>query len=154
MTAPPPSPGHPYSAQGYGIQAYGTQPYAGQDYHGSWSTPPPPPAYGPPGPYGYGYPPAQTCTNGLAIASMVLGIVWIYWIGSILAIVFGHVSLHQMKRKPYQTGRGMAIAGLVLGYLGLATLTVTLVALVLVAGSAPAEVGGVDQFGEVRSSSG
>ena len=30
-----------------------------------------------------------TRTNGLAIASMVLGILWIYWIGSILALVFG-----------------------------------------------------------------
>jgi hypothetical protein len=28
-------------------------------------------------------------TNGLAIASMVLGIVWVYWLGSVLALVFG-----------------------------------------------------------------
>ena len=143
MTTHQPLPGQPY----------GAQPYTGQDYHGSWSTPPPA-AYGPPGPYGYGYPPAQTSTNGLAIASMVLGIVWIYWIGSILAIVFGHVALRQIKRNPWQTGRGMAIAGLVLGYLGLAIVTVLVVAVVVAAGSAPAEVGGVDQFGEVRTSSG
>jgi hypothetical protein len=30
--------------------------------------------------------------NGLAIASMVLGILWLYWIGSILALIFGLVA--------------------------------------------------------------
>ena len=74
-------------------------------------------------PPGYGYPPApQRSTNGLAIASMVLGIVWVYWVGSVLAVIFGHIALAQTKRNPYQSGRGMAIAGVVLGYIGLATL--------------------------------
>ena len=64
--------------------------------------------------------PIQTRTNGLAIASMVLGIVWIYWIGSILAVIFGHISLTQIKNSNgTQSGRGMAIAGLVLGYIGI-----------------------------------
>lgn len=64
-----------------------------------------------------------TKNNGLAIASMVLGIVWVYWIGSFLAIIFGHVALRQIKNSNgTQTGRGMAIAGLVLGYMGLATI--------------------------------
>lgn len=76
---------------------------------GKWYPPQPPTA-----------PVAQT-TNGLAIASMVLGILWLFWIGSILAIVFGHVSLGQIKRSNgTQGGRGMAIAGLVLGYLSTA----------------------------------
>jgi uncharacterized membrane protein len=61
--------------------------------------------------------------NGLAIASLVLGIVWLYWLGSILAVVFGHVALSQIKRSGgEQRGRGMAIAGLVLGYFGVAML--------------------------------
>ncbi len=73
-------------------------------------------------------------TNGLAIASMVLGIVWIYWIGSILAIVFGHVALSQIKKSGgTQGGRGMAIAGLVLGYIGLGT--ILLVILVTIVGT-------------------
>jgi hypothetical protein len=67
-------------------------------------------------------------TNGLAIASMVLGIIWIYWIGSILAVIFGHVALSQIKKSEgMQRGRGMAIAGLVLGYVGVATLVLVLV---------------------------
>ncbi|MGH9486079.1 MAG: DUF4190 domain-containing protein [Terriglobales bacterium] len=73
----------------------------------------------PPGPA----PPPRSAgeTNGMAIASLVLGIMWLYWLGSILAIVFGHVALAQIRRSGgSSTGRGMAIAGLVLGYVGVA----------------------------------
>jgi len=59
-------------------------------------------------------------TNGLAIASLVFGILWMWWIGSVLAVVFGHIALNQIERSPQgQSGRGMAIVGLTLGYLGL-----------------------------------
>lgn len=107
-------------------------------YPSSGDTPPPPPPYGqPPGhqpqqgwgqqgwgqqPQGY-YPPQyygpmqQKTTNGLAIASMVLGIVWIYWIGSILALVLGYVARKQIRERN-QNGDGMAIAGIVLGWVG------------------------------------
>lgn len=88
---------------------------------------PPPPqftAYSP-----YGAPMMQaTSTNGLAIASMVLGILWIYWIGSILALVFGYVAKGQIdKSAGRQTGRGMAIAGIVLGWIGVAVLALVIV---------------------------
>ena len=63
--------------------------------------------------------------EGLAVASLVLGILWIYWIGSILAVIFGHVALSRIKRSNgWKTGRGMAIAGLVLGYVWLAAFTI------------------------------
>jgi len=66
---------------------------------------------------------SSTSTSGLAIASMVLGILWIWWIGSVLAVIFGHVALNQIKQSDgARGGRGMAIAGLVLGYIGVATL--------------------------------
>jgi hypothetical protein len=69
-------------------------------------------------PYG-SYPTAlRRSTNGLAVASMILGILWIYWIGSILALVFGYIALSQIKREN-QDGRGMAIAGTVLGWVGI-----------------------------------
>lgn len=59
-------------------------------------------------------------TNGMAIASLVLGIIWLYWIGSVLAVIFGHIGLSQINRSGgRQGGRGVAIAGLVLGYLGI-----------------------------------
>jgi hypothetical protein len=96
--------------------------------------PPPPPAGGAPQPTGWWLasdgnwyphqqwsPPVSARTNGFAIASLVLGLIWIYWVGSILAIVFGHVAIRQIARSGDQeSGRGMAIAGLILGYLGLA----------------------------------
>ena len=74
---------------------------------------------------------------GFAIASMVLGIVWVYWVGSILAIIFGHISLNQIKRSG-QGGKGMAIAGLVLGYVELAILVIFIIA-VIATGSSGSE---------------
>jgi hypothetical protein len=75
-------------------------------------------------------------TNGLAVASLVLGIVWIYWIGSVLAVVFGHVALHQIKESNNaQSGRGMAIAGLVLGYIGLGIVALLIVVAIIASAS-------------------
>jgi uncharacterized protein DUF4190 len=73
--------------------------------------------------YGYG---APVRTSGLAIASLALGIVWLGWIGSVLAVIFGHVALAQV-REGTRSGRGMAIAGLVLGYGGMALLVLFVV---------------------------
>jgi hypothetical protein len=64
--------------------------------------------------------PKQPPTNGLAVAALVLGIVWAFWIGSALAIIFGHVALGQIRQRN-QSGKGMAVAGLVLGYVGAGT---------------------------------
>ena len=60
--------------------------------------------------------PPQVPTNGLAVASMVLGILCLYGIGSILALVFGYQAKGQIERSGgRESGRGMAIAGIVLG---------------------------------------
>ena len=86
-------------------------------------TPPPapaPPAYGQP-PSGYGYQ-STPRTNGLAIASLVLGIAQIFLciIGGILALVFGYISRRQIDESGgTQGGRGMAIAGIILGWIGI-----------------------------------
>lgn len=52
-------------------------------------------------------------TNTLAIVSLVLAFVI-----SLGAVICGHIALNQIKQTGEQ-GRGLAIAGLVLGYLGL-----------------------------------
>ena len=70
---------------------------------------------------------ASSPTNGLAIASLLVGVFWFWWIGSALAVVFGHIALGQIARSG-QSGRGIAIAGLGVGYLGLATLLVAMLA--------------------------
>ena len=60
-------------------------------------------------------------TNGLAIASMVCGIAEIPTFGfaAIPAIILGHLARAQI-RETGQRGDGMAVAGLVLGYLAIA----------------------------------
>ncbi len=69
--------------------------------------------------------PAQTKTSGLAITSMIIGILSIlgaamFLLPSLLAVIFGHIGINQCNRDPMMTGKGMAITGLVLGYLTLA----------------------------------
>lgn len=71
-------------------------------------------------------------TNGMAVASMVLGIIWIYWVGSILALVFGYIAKKQIDQSGgAQSGRGMAIAGIVLGWVGVGTLALIIVLLMV-----------------------
>lgn len=60
----------------------------------------------------------STATNAFAITSFVLGLVWVFGLGSLLAVIFGHISLSQIRQRD-EAGRGLAIAGLVLGYIGL-----------------------------------
>ncbi len=67
-------------------------------------------------------------TNGLAVASMVLGILWLWWVGSILALVFGMIAKSQIESSGgTQQGRGMAISGIVLGWVGVGILLVFIV---------------------------
>ena len=82
----------------------------------------------PPAQRAYPYIPVESrAVNGMAITSMVLGILWIYWIGSILALVFGYVALNQIKTRN-ENGRGMAIAGVVLGWVGAGILVLVIIA--------------------------
>jgi hypothetical protein len=120
----------PYGApQPYGAsQEHGAQPgYGMQPAYGAQ------PGYGAPQAWPGQYPPygqpayvVQRSTNGMAVAAMVLGILWIYWVGSILALVFGYVARQQIKQRG-EAGDGMAIAGIVLGYVGLGLLAVLFV---------------------------
>ena len=66
-------------------------------------------------------------TNTMAVTALVLGIIqfvgWIIFLlpgllAAILAIVFGFVSMNQMRRSG-EAGRGLAIAGVILGFLGI-----------------------------------
>ncbi|BCI52959.1 cyclophilin [Mycolicibacterium litorale] len=78
---------------------------------------PPPPGYPPRYPAGY---PASRPTNAWAVAALVCAFLF-----APLGIVFGHVSLSQIKRTG-EDGRGLAIAGLVIGYV-MTALTVIVV---------------------------
>src|SRR3954453_23934730 len=78
--------------------------------------------------YGQYWPPAQK-TNSMAIASLVLGILPLCGVGSILALVFGYMAKSQIDRSGgAETGRGTAVAGIVLGWIwvGIAALVIVL----------------------------
>ena len=146
--SPPPYPGR---------ADYGPPGYQDAQGYGGPSYPPPPPQYGqpyPPPSYGGGYggPPGYPGpydayqpyrdrsheTNGLAIGSLVTSVAggllgiplsFVCYIGILIPIVgavLGVVALSQIKRTNQQ-GRGLAIAGIVIG----ATAAVLLVLLVL-----------------------
>ena len=59
-------------------------------------------------------------TNNLALVSLISGIIgWtvVPWLGSLVAIITGHMARAEIKRNPdTQEGDGLAIAGLVLGW--------------------------------------
>ena len=107
--------------------------------------PPAPPPYGPPTAppgWGHGYPPAYPAygyapvprTNGLAVASFVCSLFFrLYGIGAVLAVVFGFVARYQIKRSGgTQKGKGLALAGIVIGLVSLIAIAVV-VAIVVAA---------------------
>jgi hypothetical protein len=77
----------------------------------------------------------QPRTSGLAIASLVTGVTgWIFLpiIGMITAIITGHMANKEIKNSNGSvTGKGMAKAGLILGYVQLALMILAVVIIVL-----------------------
>jgi hypothetical protein len=122
----------------YGNQPGGYEPPQGGGYgssggYGSGGYGPPPGGHDPYGGYGYGYgAPPPRGNNGMAIAALVMGIAGLFVCGitSIVGAVLGHISLNQIKRSG-EEGRGMAIAGLVLSYFGIACWLLVLTGFVL-----------------------
>src|SRR5258708_29182517 len=67
-------------------------------------------------------------TSGKAIVSLVCGLFLFAFPMSILAIIFGHLSLSEIRKSAGRIkGEGLAMTGLVLGYLGLAAIPVILI---------------------------
>jgi hypothetical protein len=93
--------------------------------------PPPTPPPTPPAGSGSGYysPPTST-TNGLAIASLVSSIAGfvLCGIGYILGLVFGYIAKNQIDQSGgTQQGRGMAIAGIIIGWVGIGIVVLVIV---------------------------
>jgi hypothetical protein len=103
------------------------------------SVPPNPPqwmAYAPP-------PAVPPQRNGFAVASLILGILGICGFSLVLGLIFGIIALVQIN-KHNQTGRGMAIGGIVLSVLWIFALTIGLIVFsdrLLVGGTAPTALG-------------
>lgn len=100
------------------------------------------PAAAPPG-YGYGYPqygyPPAPKTNSMAVASMVISIIGAaglcaYGVGGLLGIVgaiLGHVARRQIRDRG-EAGDGMALAGIIVGWVALGIGILTIGALIVV----------------------
>ena len=123
------------------------------------STPPiPRPGFGTSGPIT-----AQPPQESLAIASLVLGIlglVAIPFIASVAGVICGHIALGKIKRAAGALGgRGLAIGGLVTGYLGIAfcllaaaVIAIAFTALVKSSGPVREQItSGIETFASVAS---
>ena len=97
-------------------------------------TQPPPPGSPPPGEPAPGTPqpsaqwtapayPATTAsprTSGLAVASLITGILFCFFVTPVVAVITGHIALDQIAdSEGMKKGRGMAIAGATLGWIWL-----------------------------------
>lgn len=151
-----PTPGQPESGQpqpDQGTPAYGTAPAAPP--YGAPTPPPPAPGYGtPPQAPPYAAPPAYQPptypgapqaapayyggyagpkTNTLSILSLIasiLGFIWVLpLVGSLAGAIMGHISLNQIKASG-EKGRGMALAGVVVGWVGLGLLIIGVIAII------------------------
>ena len=74
------------------------------------------------------YPPAPQPTNGLAIGSLVCALMSL----SLPAVIMGHIARRQIKERN-QSGDGLAIAGLVIGWLGMALQALFVITLIVAA---------------------
>ncbi len=62
-------------------------------------------------------------TNGLAIASVVVAVLWLAGLGAVLALVLGYQARRQINNSAgRQTGSNLATAGIVLGWIGIVIL--------------------------------
>jgi type IV pilus assembly protein PilA len=69
-----------------------------------------------------------TRTSGMAIGSLICGILFFFFPTAVVAIILGHLALGQIRRERGRlTGSGLATAGLVLGYGGVAIIPVVLI---------------------------
>jgi hypothetical protein len=124
--ASPQYPQAQYPQAAYGQYPQGQYPQA-QYPQGQYSQGQFPPGQYPPGQYppAYGSPgfayvtPIGPKNNGMAIASLICAIGGIFFLGipSVLGIIFGFVARSQIERSDgTQTGSGLALAGIIVGF--------------------------------------
>jgi type IV pilus assembly protein PilA len=72
-------------------------------------------------------------TNGKAIASLALGLFFLIPFLSVIAVVLGHLALSEIRKSAgTMKGEGLAVAGLVLGYIGSGLFLILIVAAIAI----------------------
>ncbi len=72
-------------------------------------------------------------TSGLAIGSLVCGILFFFLPTAIAAVVMGHISRAEIRRSEgRKSGAGMALAGLVLGYVGISIIPILIISAIAI----------------------
>jgi Domain of unknown function (DUF4190)/zinc-ribbon domain len=71
-------------------------------------------------------------TSGKAVASLLFGFLFFAFPFAVAAIILGHLALREIRKSAGRiTGHGIAIGGLVLGYLGLLLIPIALIGLAI-----------------------
>jgi len=72
--------------------------------------------------------------SGKALASLICGVVFFFWpLSPIAAVILGHLALSDIQKSAGRlAGRGMAIGGLVTGYIGVSIVPILIIAAIAI----------------------
>ena len=82
--------------------------------------------------------PTPRTTNTLAVLSLVFGLLGMVGgipsagVINLAAIVMGHMARSQIRQNPNEDGAGIALAGLIMGYIGLLVVPLIMLAAVVI----------------------
>ena len=72
-------------------------------------------------------------TSGMAVGSLICGILFVFFPAAITAVVLGHISRSEIRRSAGRLkGDGMALAGLILGYVGISVIPILIIAAIAI----------------------
>ncbi len=67
-------------------------------------------------------------TSGIAVASLIFGLLFFIFPAPVIAVVLGHISHSQIRKSAGRLkGAGMSLAGMILGYVGIALIPIILI---------------------------
>ena len=67
-------------------------------------------------------------TSGMAVASLIFGLLFFIFPAAVVAVILGHISSSQIRKSAGRLkGAGMSLAGMILGYVGIAFIPIILI---------------------------